>query len=34
MIAKKGVAFLATLLLRLCQVTTLSPNWAHMLRRY
>jgi transposase, IS5 family len=34
MIAKKGVAFLKTLFLRLCQVTTLWPNWAHMLRNF
>jgi IS5 family transposase len=34
MIAKKGVTFLAALLLRLCPVVTLSPNWAHMLHNF
>jgi len=34
MIAKKGVAFLAALLLRQRQVATLPPNWAHMLRNF
>jgi IS5 family transposase len=34
MIAKKGVTFLAALLLRLCPVATLSPNWAHMLHNF
>ena len=34
MIAKKGVAFLKTLLLRLCTVATLPPNWAHMLSNF
>ncbi len=34
MIAKKGVTFLAALLLRLCPVATLSPNWARMLRNF
>lgn len=34
MIAKKGVAFLQTLLLRLCTVAGVSPNWAHMLRNF
>jgi IS5 family transposase len=34
MIAKKGGTFLAALLLRLCQVATLSPHWARMLRNF
>ena len=34
MIAKKGVAFLQTLLLRLRAVAGVSPNWAHMLRNF
>jgi IS5 family transposase len=34
MIAKKGVTFLAALLLRLCTVATLSPHWACMLRNF
>ena len=32
MIARKGVAFLQRLYLRLCQAAALSPNWARMLR--
>jgi IS5 family transposase len=32
MIAKKGLAFLRRLYLRLCQAAALSPNWARMLR--
>jgi IS5 family transposase len=34
MIAKKGVNFLAVLLLRLCTVAGVSPNWAHMLLNF
>jgi IS5 family transposase len=34
MIAKKGVNFLAVLILRLCTVAGVSPNWAHMLRNF
>jgi hypothetical protein len=34
MITKKGVTFLAALLLRRCQVATLPQNWAHMLRNF
>ncbi len=34
MIVEKGVAFLMPLLLRLRQVATLWPNWAHMLRNF
>ena len=34
MIAKKGVAFLQTLLLRLCTVAGVSPNWLDTLRNF
>ena len=34
MIAKKGVPFLRVLLLRLCQVVAISPNWASVLRNF
>ncbi len=33
MIAKKGVAFLAAFLLRLCTVAGVSPNWLDTLRK-
>lgn len=33
MIAKKGVAFLRRVYLRLCAVAGLSPNWRHILRQ-
>ncbi len=33
MIARKGVAFLQLVYLRLCEVASLSPNWSRMLRK-